>query len=332
MKSEASLDAAPPDVSHNRIRRSLIIVGYTAISIAAIIYSYFSDKTFLGDPLIDGYTSQVHYIWNYFDGNNSILDLESLLWIHALRAFIAYIFVSLEDIGGAALVSFALLLLTVPIVKTFSKLERGYLIFLLPLVEVSVSDRTFLVIISVSYLIIFIRGGNPFFYLLISFIFSNLSSGSVMNNLFISATVARNYRRNSFSLCVYITFLIMSFVISALDKYQGFSEERSGYDPTVYGASGFTAILSRSTIFVSFIDGNYARVLLYVAIAIVALGLMIFAIRNRNYRGYVMIMLSVIPSLIFEGLGFMSLLVPILLFLAGEKLPWRPEKPEKAVE
>ncbi len=153
-----------------------------------------------------------------------------------------------------------------------------------------------------------------------------------MNSLFISATVARNYRKDSLSLYVYITSLIASFVISALDKYQGFSEERAGYDSTVYGASGFTAILSRSTIFVSFVDGNYARVLLYVTIAAVALGLMIFAIKNRNYRGYVMIMLSVIPSLIFEGLGFMSLLVPILLFLAGEKLPWRPEKPEKPVE
>lgn len=331
-KYRGSRISSQTDGTVSSIRQSLTISGYVCIAIAVIIYSYYDDRTFLGDVNVDGYTAQVQYIWNYFNGGNSILDLEPLLWIHALRALIAYLFVSLEEIGGNALVVLALMILTVPILQVFSVLERGYLILVLPLIEVGVSERTFLVIIATAYLVIFIRNGRSAHLLPISFILSNLSSGSVMNNLIISSTVARKHRVTSKGLYLYIVALVISFIISVADKYQGFSEQRAGYDSTVYGASGFEAILSRSTIFVSWMDGNYARVAVYVFIATVALGLMIFALKNRQYRGYAVIMLSVIPSLIFEGLGFMSLLVPILLFLAGEKLPWRPQDREKAAD
>lgn len=306
------------------MRRSLVYIGYVVFSIASIVYARHFEKTFLSIDLTDGFTSQVQYIWNYWSGRNSILDLEPLLWIHVLRALIASVFVSVEEIGGSALVAFAMVVLTLPILRVFAGLERGYLVFALPLVAMVVSFRTYLVILSVAYLLLFIRGSRGSVFLSLSFIFANLSSGAVLNNLLVAATVARNHRPYSVVLYVYVFLLAISFGISALDKYQGFSEQRSGYDSTVYGASGIEAILSRSTLFVSAMEGDYTRLLAYAGLGVVAFLLLFFALKTWHYRGYAAILLSVVPSLIFEGLGFMSLLVPIMLFLAGERLPWRP--------
>lgn len=322
----APASAAPAKPRAGQIQHSLVIIGYLILCVVAVVFAHIEHREFLGDVATDGYTSQVIYIWNYFDGRNSILDLEPILWIHALRAWVAYIFVSIEDLGGGGLVAAALMALTLPIARRFVWLRRGYLILALPLVSLIISERAFLVVIAVAYMMIFIRGGNAIYFLSMSFVMSNLSSGSVMNNLIISSTIARNYRPSSVGLYVYMALQTLSLLISAIDKYQGFSEQRSGYDATVYGVSGIEAILSRSTIFVSLLEGNYLRLAAYSLLGVLAIGLFTFALRSKQYRGYVLVLASVVPSLIFEGLGFMSLLVPILLFLAGEHLPWRPAK------
>lgn len=305
---------------------SLVFVGYITCCIIAIAFAHVTERQFLGDIEIDGYTNQVVYIWNYFDIGGSLLDLEPIYWIHSVRAIIAYFFTSIEDIGGGGLVAAVLMVLAYPIAKVFFWLRRGYLILALPLISMAISERAFLVIIAVGYILSFIRGGNTFYFLFVSFILSNLSSGSVMNNLIISSTLARNHRPYSLGLYIYIALQTISLIISAQDKYLGFSEQRSGYNATVYGASGIEAIISRSTIFVSLLDGNYLRFAAYSSLGVIAAGLMLFALRSKQYRGYVLILVSVIPALIFEGLGFLSLLVPMLLFLAGEPMPWRPEK------
>jgi len=314
----------PRALDTGQIQRSLVVFGYLVVSAVAIVFSHWGGETSLGDANTDGYTSQVVYIWNYFDGRNSIFDLEPLLWIHALRALIAWVFVSVEDVGGSGLVAAILIMLTLPVLSAFYRLRRGWLVIALPIVSMIISERAFLVVIAVAYMMIFIRGGGATFFLGLSFILSNLSSGSVMNNLIISSTVARNYRPKSFGLYLYIAVQSVSLVISAIDKYRGFSEQRAGYDATVYGASGVEAILSRSTIFVSLMEGNYTRLLAYLVLGAIGAGLLAFAVRVEQYRGYVLVLASIVPSLIFEGLGFMSLLVPILLFLAGEPLPWKP--------
>lgn len=326
LPSRAGGLGARSSASAGRIQHSLVIFGYLAFCSVAVAFAHLQDRTFLGDVATDGYTSQVLYIWNYLDGRNSLFDLEPILWIHALRALVAYMFVSVEDFGGSGLVAVVLMGLTLPILNLFAWLKRGWLILSLPLVSMIVSERAFLVIVAVAYMLIFIRGGSATFFLTMSFVMSNLSSGSVMNNLIISSTVARNYRPNSVVLYIYIAAQTGSLLISALDKYRGFSEQRSGYDATVYGVTGLEAILSRSTIFVSLMEGNLIRFLSYIGLGLIAAGLLAFALKSKQYRGYVLILVSVVPSLIFEGLGFMSLLVPILLFLAGEHLPWRPDE------
>lgn len=312
----------------SRIWRSNIYISYFIMSVIAVIYSNIRKNTFLLDRNTDGFTSQVMHIWNYLDGKNSLLHLDPLLWIHALRALIAYVFVSIENFGGSSSVTLFILVLTIPILNTFSKLKRGYLVLALPIVTMFLSPRTTLVIISVAYLVLYMSKNRGLFYLFISFILTNLSSGTVMNNVLISSTVVRNHRKTT-ALYIYITLLIISLLISVSDKYEGFVEQRAGYNSTVYGATGLWAILSRSTIYISAVNADYARLTGYIALAAVALIMLFFTLRSHQYRGYFAIMLSAIPSLAFEGLGFMSLLVPILLLLAGARLPWHPQESVK---
>lgn len=310
------------------IWRSNIVAGYGILAIAVSIYARITEQKFLSDDVLDGFTIQVTYIWNYIGGRNSILDLEPLLWIHAVRALIAYIFVSLEERMGDGISTFVILIMFAPLLRSFSRLPRGYFIFFVPIAALVFSQRTMLVIMAVAYLMIFIFNARSYLYLAASFILSSLSSGTVMNNLIISVILVRNYHKKSIGLYIYIAALAASLLISTIDKYSGFVEQRAGYSSTVYGASGLQAVISRSTILVSLQEGNYTRFAAYIALATLALFLLFISLKLRRYRGYAAILLSAIPSVLLEGLGFVSLLVPVLMLMAGATLPWRPEPDE----
>lgn len=319
-----------PQVS--QIWRTNIIAGYLILAAVCSGYAQSRQQTFLSPDTLDGFTVQVNYIWNYFAGRNSILDLDPLLWIHVIRALIAYVFVTIEDTLGIGMSTFVMLILYVPVINQFSKTNRGFLAFAIPFSTLVFSPRTTLVIISVSYLVMFILKGKSYLYLTFSLIFSSLSSGAVLNNLIISVILARNHRPRSVGLYVYSAALMVSLFVSLADKYEGFTEQRAGYSSTVYGASGIGAIISRSTIFVSIQEGNLARSAAYIGLAVLAMLLLFVSIRVRQYRGYAAILLSAIPSVFLEGLGFVSLLVPVLLLMAGRPLPWRSELVEQAVD
>ncbi|MBN2974408.1 hypothetical protein JW805_20930 [Roseomonas aeriglobus] len=314
-----------------RMWRTNIFASYLILSVACAIYAQSIGRTFLSNDLLDGFTIQVTYIWNYFSGGNSIFKLEPLLWIHSARALIAYIFVSVEDIFGVGSTSFLILLMYLPIVKEFANAKRGFFVFALPLSILVFSPRTALVIVSVAYLLMFIFRGKAYLYLLPSLFLSTLSSGVVLSNLIITLLLVRNYRRRSFALYLYASTLAISLLISVGDKYIGFNEQRAGYNSTVYGASGISAIISRSTIFVSLQEGNFVRFFAYIALAVLAMLLLFVSIRMRRYRGYAAILLAAVPSVFLEGLGFVSLLVPVLLLMAGRPLPWRPEPVERTI-
>lgn len=310
--------------SASKIQQFATSAGYLLCSAISVIYAHFSERQFLADRNSDGFTNQVLYIWDYFYSPYKLTSLDPLFWIHSIRAIVAAFFVYLEDMGGNGLVSSFMILLTLPVFLIFFKLKRGWIIILLPIAAMALSNRAFLVAISISYIMLFIRGGSATYFLTFSFLFSNLSAGAVANSLLISLTLGRNYRKKSKSLYVFIIAQLISIAISAADKYSGFYEQRAGYEATIYGATGIGALLSRSTIFASFLDENYARLFVYLILSTSGLALFFLGMTIKQYRGYAVVLLTIVPSMVFEGLGLMSLLVPILLFLAGEHLPWKP--------
>jgi hypothetical protein len=290
------------------------------------LYAQKYEKLFLGDIKSDGFTFQVNYIRNFFQMGGKFSDLEPLLWIHTIRTIVAETFVFLEGLGGPFLATALICLLSVPLIKVFEESRIPYIYLAIPVVIALLSGRSALVALSVAYQILFIKEKPRTIYLMISFILANLSSGAVLNNLVIAILITRNYRKYSPSLYIYMIILSISLYISGTDKYEGFSLGSAGYDSTVYGLTGYWAILSRSTIFVSFINQNYERVIAYVALVALS-GLVLFvSLRLRHYRGYSVVFLSALPSFLLEGLGVVSLIVPLLLFAAGLTLPIHPAK------
>lgn len=321
--------ALPPGAPMGRVSalwRANIVSLYFILSIISAIYANTNASSFVSMDTTDGFSAQVIYIWNYFEGGNSVFDLDHLLIIHAVRAAIAYFFTIVEENINIGSATFLLLMLMIPILKVFADLPRGYLILALPVIGMVFSGRAILSMASVAYLVLVVIKGRGVWLLIFSLIFSTLSSGVALNNLIITLTLARNHVKRSMSLFLYSIALSLSLFISATDKYIGFSEQRAGYDATTYSTSQIGSIISRSTIFVSFQEGDYVRSFAYIGLAGLALALLVSALVMPRYRGYAAILLSAIPSVFLEGLGFVSLLVPVLLMLAGNWLPLAPPK------
>jgi hypothetical protein len=294
--------------------------------VADCLYAQKFEKLFLGDIRSDGFTFQVNYIRSYFEMGGKFSDLEPLLWLHTIRMAVAEIFVFSEELGGPFLATALICALSIPLIRLFEGTKRPYIYLAIPLVIAILSSRSSLVALSIAYQMLFIKTKPRAVYLIISFVLANLSSGAVLNNLVISIIITTRYTKLSLSLYLYILLLSISLYISGTDKYEGFSLGSAGYDSTVYGLTGYWAILSRSTIFVSFINQNYERAIAYVGLVAASASVLFVSLRLKQFRGYSVVFLSALPSFLLEGLGVVSLIVPLLMFAAGLPLPMHPSR------
>lgn len=272
----------------------------------------------------DGYASQVAFILNLIENEGNLFQVEPLYWIHGLRTAVAIFFDYVEGVGGPALGGALVLGLALPVMLLFRDAKRPYLGALIPFAMLGLSYRAVLVLLSIGYLMIFILKNRSSVYLWVSFILANLSSGSVLSATLIAALIGLKYCRGNIKIKVYIGFLLFSLGVSALDKYIGFMAGDAGYDATVSGLTGWAALISRSTIFVSILEGDYLRAGTYIALFFTAICGFFHVLGRRRSNGYALIFFATIPAFLLEGLGVISLVVPILLFLSGIPLPSKP--------
>ncbi|MEY4564113.1 MAG: hypothetical protein RLZZ618_3390 [Pseudomonadota bacterium] len=273
---------------------------------------------------MDGYASQVIFVRALVDAGDNLLDVEPLIWVHMARTVIAVFFDVLESLGGPPLVSAIVLAGTIPLLVLFKGGRRDYLGLFLPLTVFALSYRAVLVMLSLGYLLLFLIKGRSRWYLVLSFLFANLSSGAVLTALLVGVLLGRAYRKGSLSLLVYLAFLLGSLGISMADKYVGFVAGDAGYDSGVDGATGILAVLSRNTIIVSLIHGDYVRGMVYIVLLLAAVYGFFYSLNRRIYGGYTLIFLVSGSAFMVEGLGVVSLVVPVLLYLSGVPLPRRP--------
>lgn len=299
------------------------------VSVIPLFYGWIQAKEFLAldeDSLAtDGYASQVAFIRTFVDSESNLLEVEPLYWLHGLRALIAFAFESVHSFGGPLATSAVMLCFVWPLFNLFDSAPRRVFALLLPLTLVMLSYRAVLVLASIGYLLLYIVRKRSKWFLVISFVFASLSSGAALSGLIISLALTRGYRCKTASMMVYVLGLAFSFGISVLDKYAGFVSGLAGYDATIEGATGVAAILSRSTIFVSSIQGDYLRSFVYLGLFAGVLLALVHASHSRRLGGYAVIFIATIPVFFFEGLGVVSVLVPVLMFLSGVSLPRRLE-------
>lgn len=272
----------------------------------------------------DGYASQVAFIRELVDSGGNLLEVEPLYWIHGLRTVIAVAFEAISSAGGPGLTAAVILCALAPLFGLFQPSRRPHLLLLMPFTLIALSYRAVLVYIAIGYLFLFILKRPSKLYLALSFLLANLSSGGVLSALLIAVLIGRAYRGRSLALRIYMLGLVLSLGISAWDKYLGFVNQDTGYDATVQGATGVVALLSRSTIFVSFLNGDYLRGIVYGGLLCVAVYAFFSAARSSRYKGYAVVFLTTVPTFMLEGLGVISLLVPVLMFFAGVPLALRP--------
>jgi len=299
------------------------------VLLAAWVFVATQGKTFLSldaeSIATDGYAAQVAFIQEVMAEDGSILHLKPLYWIHGARASVALAFTALEQLGGAWLVGFFFYLLLKPLARVLSESTRPLAGIALPIAMVALSYRSVLVVASIGYLVLYIRYTDKSWYLALSLLLANLSSGAVLASMLIAGFIGPNYRKNSYLLRAYAIVACASLVISLQDKVQGFLAGDAGYDSTIRGATGILALLSRSTIFISFSEGNIARGAIYISILAVALFAIIQAGRQIQYGAYLRIFILTLPAFFLEGLGVLALLFPVLMFSANIPFPLKPK-------
>ncbi len=301
-----------------------------AMFMVALVYGWSRDKTFLSldeDAIsTDGYASQVAFIRALIEGGGNLLNVDPLYWIHGVRTVLALGFEAVHTNGGALATAAVMLACIWPILALFDGAPRSVLALLLPLTMMALSYRAVLVLVAIGYILLYIVRRRSAVYLLLAFVFANLSSGAVLSGLLIALLLAAGYRRMTPSMLIFVACMVFSLAISVADKYEGFLAQDEGYDATVEGATGLVALLSRSTIFVSVMEGDYLRALVYTGMFVGALYALVYAAKRRSYGGYAGIFICTVPAFLLEGLGVISLVVPVLMFLAGAPLPRKPKE------
>jgi hypothetical protein len=295
--------------------------------IISLMYCWSRDKSFVSldaDAIVsDGYASQVAYIFGLIEAGGTLLDAEPLYWIHGIRALIALAFSEVYSFGGALLTVVLILACIWPLFELFNSGPRSALALVLPLAVTVLSYRAVLVFVAIGYLLLYIVHRRSLIYLVISFLLVNLSSGAVLSAMMITLLLSREYRRVTPMLVIFSLLLMFSLGVSFADKYTGFLAQDAGYDATIQGATGIMALLSRSTVFVSIMAGDYVRAFAYIGMFFGACYALVYATLKKPFAGYAVIFVATTPAFFLEGLGVISLVVPVLMFLAGVPLPRR---------
>jgi len=294
---------------------------FIAISLCCLFVAI-ADKRFVdtrgAHP--DGYADQLEYVKDVI-AEGQLLEQPLLVWVHVARTVPASFFSFLYELGGAALVSIGMAAFFFPLLKLFEGSRYPIFAALLPFIMIVFSYRAALVALSIGYLMLFFLVRPKRWYLLVLFIFSNLSSGSVLTCIFMAFFMWRRTRVRSYSLGLCLAFLSISLCISLQHKIGGFIAGDAGYETMISGVDGFWALFTRGTIVVSFLDGDYARVLGYSTFLMSVLLVLIYAFIKRGLRPYVFIIAIALPSFLLEGLGVVTLLVPVLILLSQRELP-----------
>jgi hypothetical protein len=292
-------------------------------AVACIVFAINNEKTIYSQFNTDGFTNQMIYIRMLLDMDVDISDFSDLGIVHLIRyvSSAPLNFFDEQIFFGAS--SLIVILLMVPIFIMQNNVKWIMLSCLLLVVYSTLSLRTTLIVCGIGYIILYIyKNEGNLLYLIFSFFFVNLSSGSVIVALCVVFSYSMILKKFNIGLGIYSLMCGLSLMPSILDKFEGFSLGQAGYAPTDINAGGFLSVLSRSTIYTSFYEGQFYRGVAYSIFALSAVFIMIYAMMNYKYRGYSIIFMTSFVAFFFEGQGVLALTVPTLLFLAGVPLPF----------
>ncbi len=301
-------------------------LGWT-IALAVILAAVVNDYQFL--PLTefgDGFALQLAAAGTLVSEgvSSGLLDDSWLPVLHIVRLAAVAPFLAIEELTGPAGPVALLLLLLWPLTRVPGSAERS-LLTLVPLVlPVLVSGRGALVAVGVGYVVMHLLERRRPWMLWVGAFLANLSSASVLMALVVLAVGQSSSRRASMPLggaiqrAQVFALLLASFVLSAMDKLTGFGAGATGYESHAFDSGNvLLQVLSRSTLAVSIVEGQYLRALAYGTIAALLLIKLVSAFSDPRQRTARRIVLCCAPGILMEGLGALAMIFPLIWLLRG---------------
>ena len=272
----------------------------------------------------DGFAVQIAYTASLVQDAN-VFDAAAdswLVFVHLGRLVATAPFLYLESIAGPGGPIALLLLLLIPLTHVPGRGRRGFLMLVPMALPLFVSGRSVLVAVGVGYVVMHLIERRGAWMLALGVLLANLSSASVLMCLLVLAFGSVRDRRAfpawNWQRVGAMALLVISLAISAHDKFTGFSSGDAGYEAQVAGSDNvLLTILSRSTLFVSFAEGQYLRAVFYSGVAAFILVKLVTLIADPRLRTARRIMLCCVPGIFLEGLGVLGMLFPLIWLFAG---------------
>ncbi|MFM9872943.1 MAG: hypothetical protein ACKVQS_05700 [Fimbriimonadaceae bacterium] len=272
----------------------------------------------------DGFFNQVQYIAFQFTTGNLDVIKEPILGVHILRFIIIYPWFFAWLQGWPSLIEAVLF---IPLFLTITTARfKGHqpliqlIIFLLPF---GLSYRTTLTIIGIAnlYLYLYSDTRQPWrFYL--SALCSFLSSGVALAWFFILVLNWSKVRSLKWSVYVPAGFVFVGLAAVTINKLSFF-----GGAPVDYANdTGLLGAIQRNTIFVSYEVGDTARFVLYIGIlALVAWFISALSSLGPQAKPLLLFFICAASSFLFEGLGAIAFMLPVLWVLSGNAVLQNPK-------
>lgn len=282
-------------------RISLFVYSILFISIAGII----DLRMFDFNNQTDGFFIQVLYASKILSGD---FDMNGLFFIHVARLIIVLPFYGVYLLELPAFVDAVIYLLYLsPLLSRRWGENKIQLIFIF--FPIFFSYRTSIGMCGMGYLyLILIKNVKSYYLFAVSALLANLSSGIVLSWGIVVLFSLKNIFKQYLLFIPVIFIVLIGFLASIIHKVE--------YMLTDVGMKTNGSAIERSTIYVSFIHDQYLRLIIYMSISFV-----LYAILNARfltpYKDRVFIFfLAAAPGVFLEGIGLISYLMCIFMFLS----------------
>lgn len=260
-----------------------------------------------GHNLADGFYSQISYVSEHISSGG---DLSPLFIIHTLRLVAVLPFYMSEQLQLPAYVDAILFIFYLwPIVSIIGAARiKSYLPFAFLFFPLFFSYRTVLGMCGMCYLyIILFYQRKSTTLLLMSAILANLSSGIIFG-WSIAVIGAFKYLKSNYRFfTLFFLLMCLGFLGSFIHKYEFMLSPR--------GASVNGSVFERSTFYVSYINGQNSRLILYLFMAFsVFFVIYLQCLKDKTLNRYFFFFIGAMPLILFEGIGLVSYLFCIMLY------------------
>lgn len=267
-------------------------------SVLFIVIASFLDITMFDESLNDGFYTQILDVVKIFEGK---LDYYSLFLIHVFRlaVILPFYLVHVEKLPSFLEAIFYIFYLF-PILNSKLFKEIGIVRAIFIFFPIFVSYRTALGMCAMGYLFMVLNFNEKrITFLILSALLANLSSGIVLSWILIVLLNAKKI----FSL---YKELVPVFIIALIGFFSSFAHKFSFMFLTE-GIKNNGNLFERSTIFVSFIDGDNQRFIMYVIMVLMLYGILLCRIAFKTLpKELSLFFIPAFVNIFFEGIGLIS--------------------------